>query len=132
MGLRLPIYSRDEGNVARARINLQQSHAQTISNERRVTDDVERAHLDCELSLSELSRTDLGTFAKAARIRDAAERNYLAQSTTREPQARTGLEALLLACSQYEKEERRYVGVLLRYLQSALDLNTAVGKRIMP
>ncbi len=32
----------------------------------------------------------------------------------------------------YQKEERRFVVILARYLGSTLDLNTCVSKRIMP
>ncbi len=128
----LPLYSRNEGNVARAKLNVEQSHTQTASFERQVTSEVERAHLDCELSRNELSRTELGSLAEAARLRDAAERAYLAESPAAGPQETGRVNVLLRACDRYEKEDRRYIEILARYLVSALDLNTAVGKPIMP
>ena len=132
LGVTVPNVSRTEGNIARARINLQQSRSQTTLMEAQVADDVKRAHLDCELFENELSRTESGTLARAAQIRDAAELDYLAQSQTGESKATTRLDVVLRDWSEYEKVEHRYVEILVRHLSSALDLNTAVGERVMP
>ena len=118
--------------VVRAKINIQQTQIQAASMKRQVSSDVERAHLDCELSLHELSRVEAGSLAEAARLRDAAERDYLTSSSPGALQRAERLGALLLASSEHERMERRYVSILARYLRSSLDLNTAVGQRIMP
>jgi outer membrane protein, heavy metal efflux system len=128
----LPIYCRNEGNLARSKINLQQSRIQTASLERLVTDSVQRAHRNCELSKSELARSEDEVLPHVARQRDLAERDYLSPIPPSAPHESNGLESLLRNWNESEKVERRNVEILVRYLRDALDLNTAVGERIMP
>ena len=129
----LPIYHRNEGNIARSKINLQQSRIQTASLEHLVTDEVQRAHRNCELCQSELcasrgrspSETSPDSVTSPSEITSAQLRP-----------ARSARASGSSPCSQNwneaEKAERRYVEILVRYLRDALDLNTAVGERIMP
>ena len=124
--------NRNEGNIARAMINLQQTRIQMATMEKQVTQEVERAHLDCELAKNEFSRTESGTLSEAARLRDAAERDYVFRPAHGEIQGTARVAALLLEWTDYEKVETRYIDILARYLRSTLDLNTAVGERIMP
>ncbi len=131
-GVSLSVYYRNDGNIARAGLNVQQSRMQTASTERQVSEEVERARTDCELSRNELLRVEFGTLLEATRLRDTSERDYLAGPPTVAPRASSGLEGLLLAFNDYDKEERRYLGVLARYLRATLDLNTVAGKPIMP
>ncbi len=131
-GVIVPIVNQRDGSIARAKINLHQSQFQRASMERQVTLEVKRTHLDCEMLLNELSRTEGGILAEAARLRDATERDHLAASPPGALQGPSRLTALLLDWSEYEKVERRYVDILARYLGNALELNTAVGERIMP
>ena len=42
------------------------------------------------------------------------------------------LDAVLLNWSEYDTSEKQYAEILTRYLRTALELNTAVGERIMP
>ena len=126
-----PIVSREDGQVWRARINVQQTGLQIAATERAIASEVERAHLDCELSAHELLASGQKTIAEAARRRDAAERNYLSAGQPVQP-GTDRLNLLLLEWSECEKLEHRHAAILERYLASALELNTAVGARILP
>jgi RNA polymerase sigma factor (sigma-70 family) len=128
----LPLYNRNQGNIERTRINVDQARAQLASLERRISDDVERIYLDCDLSLGHLSRMDRGILADAARRCDAAEEAYFAEVAPAESRGKDSLNELLRAADECQNEERRYVAILARYLGSTLDLNTCVSKRIMP
>ncbi len=76
----LPLYSRNQANVKRSRINVEQTRRQRDSMERQISDDVERIYLDCELALGELSRMEQGILADAAKRCDASEQAYLAEA----------------------------------------------------
>ncbi len=128
----LPLYNRNQGNIERSQINVEQTRAQLASLERRISDDVERIYLDCELSLGERARMERGILAAAAKRCDAAEQAYLAEAAPAALGGKASLQELMRSADEYQKEERRFVVILARYLGSALDLNTAVGKPIMP
>ena len=118
--------------MARAKLNLDQTQIQIASMERQVSEEVAEVHLTCELCKSELSRSEARALAEAARRRDSAEREYLAPARNGGlPLSRT-LETLLSDWHECEKAESRHLEILVRYLINALELNTAVGKRIMP
>jgi DNA-directed RNA polymerase specialized sigma24 family protein len=70
--------------------------------------------------------------AVTARRAAAAEQDYLAPARPGEPPVSSKLEALMLNSYEYEKAEKRYAEILTRYLRTTLELNTAVGERIMP
>jgi DNA-directed RNA polymerase specialized sigma24 family protein len=69
--------------------------------------------------------------AETAR-RAAAEQDYLDPARPGEPPVSSKLEALMLNSYEYEKAEKRYAEILTRYLRTTLELNTAIGERIMP
>ena len=70
----LPIYKRDQGNLARARINLSQTQIQLATTERQIVLQVEQSHRECESSLAELPRLVKERDA-ALLARDLAERS---------------------------------------------------------
>jgi cobalt-zinc-cadmium efflux system outer membrane protein len=132
VGVRLPIYESAQGRMARAKLNLDQTQIQIASMERQVSEEVAGAHLTCELCESELSRSETGALVEAARRRESAEREYLEPARAGGlPVSRT-LESLLSGWRECEKAESRHVEILVRYLRNSLELNTAVGERIMP
>ena len=129
----LPIYITHDGNIARAKINLQQSHIQTASMERLVADEVERAHLDCELCRASSREPKTESLPRPPDTVTPPSEITSAQSPPsvpgREQQARepaSELERIRKGSSADMLE------ILVRYLRNALDLNTAVGERIMP
>jgi hypothetical protein len=122
----------NRGSIERARINVGQTRSQIAALEHQISEEVERAYLDCELSLGELLRMERGILVDEAKRFDAAERAYLAESAPGAPRGTSTIDVLMRKHGEYEREERRYVSILARYLGSTLDLNTAVGKSIMP
>ena len=127
----LPIYNRNSGNVSRGELNLQQTNIQVDSMKRQITDEVKQVHLACQRCRIDLSLAEENARSEAARSR-AAEREYFGRPSPNVPRMNSSLESLLLAWSEYEKVEQRNLEILIQYLRGALELNTAVGERIMP
>ena len=123
VNITLPIYKRDQGNLARARINLSQTQIQLATTERQIVLQVEQTHRECESSLAELSRLVKERDA-TLQARDLAERRY--------ESGEARLDDVLKALYEYDELDRRNVELLVENRRRTLELNTAVGERILP
>jgi outer membrane protein, heavy metal efflux system len=120
----IPVYNRNQGNIRRAEINLNQSHLQLKDKERSVTVEVIEAVREYEqsrLAAIEIRDTIL---PPAQRLRNIIETRYNAQSI--------GPIELLNARKDFNEVVRSYRDALIRHRRAMLDLNTAIGERIMP
>ncbi len=120
----LPIYNRNQGNIARATSNVQQTRGEISSLERRVVSEVrlaEREYLASRRALEQIERTLL-PLARDSLARNAAD--FSAGGIDAEEYRSRLEEAAELAASHRD--------ALVRHRRAALDLNTAVGLRIMP
>jgi outer membrane protein, heavy metal efflux system len=120
----LPVYNRNQGNIERQRINIEQSETQLKAQERRVITQVQQA---------------IGEYRNSGRIaRDI--RAQVDRSLKRVVEARSRLfEEGEIDVLAFRDTERRYNDTVKLYLDSAvrhrkamLELNTAVGQRIFP
>jgi cobalt-zinc-cadmium efflux system outer membrane protein len=102
---------------------VSQSQEQLASAEKSVTAEVNRCHRMGESSLAEAPRTAVA-LASARQERDTVERSYEA--------GKVGVDDLGNARRVHEELERRYVDLLAKHRRSVLELNSAVGLRIMP
>jgi cobalt-zinc-cadmium efflux system outer membrane protein len=120
----IPIYNRNQGGVARAKINVTQSQVQLANNERQLLIDVETAVQEYQVSrrLAEDLRTQV--IPDAAQVRAAAERLWRGGETS--------LLNFLQAQLDYNDIVKQYVDTAIRHRQSMLSLNTTVGRRILP
>jgi outer membrane protein, heavy metal efflux system len=120
----LPLFNRNQGNIARARSNAGQTRAELASLERRVISEVrlaEREHRSARLALERLDR-DLLPNARADRRKAAAK--FLAGEIDADE---------FLGHLDDEQETAKLHGEsLVRLRRSMLDLNTVVGVRLQP
>jgi len=124
MTIPLPVYNRNQGNIERARINVDQSRVQLNYLERRIVTEVHQAWNEYRVTsmIVQQLRTQVLTAsdrAVKARYRlfdegEVAKVNYL--DTQR----------------KYNENAKSYLDSLVRHRRSMLTLNTVVGQRILP
>jgi cobalt-zinc-cadmium efflux system outer membrane protein len=120
----VPIYNRNQGNIARAKINITQTEIQTSSAERVVISDVLNAAQELEQSYIAVDQFRKEITPIARRVRDAAY--------TRWRGGEIPMQDYLDAQQDYNDNVRAYRDALMRHRRAILDLNTAVGERVLP
>jgi cobalt-zinc-cadmium efflux system outer membrane protein len=120
----LPIYNRNQGNVRRAELNYHQTVAELTALERQVVHEVEAAVREFQMSRTSVVELEREVLPAQRRVRDTARRQ---------------LENGALSPSDYFEAQREfnevvrlYRDALIRHRRSMLDLNTAVGARVLP
>lgn len=120
----LPVYNRNQGNIERSRINIQQSQMELASQQLRVIAEVRQAeneYLAARASVERMERT----------IRPAADR-VLAAARLRWRSGEKDILFYLGAIRDYNVFVRQYLTDWLRFRRAMLQLNTVVGQRILP
>jgi outer membrane protein, heavy metal efflux system len=124
MTIPLPVFNRNQGNIERARINVDQSKVQLIYLERRIVTEVQQAWNEYRVSamIVRQLRTQVLTASKRAvearlRLFDEGE---VAKVIYLDTQRR------------YNENAKSYLDSMVRHRRSMLTLNTVVGQRILP
>jgi outer membrane protein, heavy metal efflux system len=120
----LPVYNRNQGNIARATHTVAQTEVQLANLERQVILEIQRAEAAYEVTLTTIKRLD-------AEILPAARENLeisLRQSRTERPDPI----AIIEAQRAFGDISRQYLEALIRHRRSMYRLNTAVNCRIFP
>jgi len=120
----IPIYNRNQGGIARAKINVTQSEVQLSDNERQLLIDVETAAQEYEVSRALVEELRDHVIPDATKVRDAAFRLWQGGETS--------MLNYLQAQLDYNDVVKQYVDTAVRHRQSMLSLNTTVGRRILP
>jgi outer membrane protein, heavy metal efflux system len=120
----LPVYNRNQGGIERAKINVTQSQVQLSDAERQLMIDVEKAVQEYEVSQRLVEELRHDVIPDATQVRDAAKRLWQGGDAS--------LLNFLQAQLDYNDVVKQYVDTAVRHRQSMLDLNTAVGRRILP
>lgn len=120
----LPVYNRNQGNILRARLNADQSKVELADQEKQVIYDVEEAVREYELSRNSVVEFKKEVLPASAAVRDAAYVRWQGGETS----ALDYLEAQ----QEYNDVVRQYRDALVRHRRAMLDLNTAVGSRVIP
>jgi cobalt-zinc-cadmium efflux system outer membrane protein len=120
----IPLYNRNQGNITRAKINITQTELQVASAERIVINDVLNAAQELEQSLVAVKQFRAEIIPTSQKVRDAAWRRFQGGQTS-------ALE-YFSAQQDYNDVVRAYRDALVRHRQAILDLNTAVGERVLP
>jgi cobalt-zinc-cadmium efflux system outer membrane protein len=121
----LPVFNRNQGNIARAKLNIEQSQIQLAAVERLAVEqvrDAEMEYLKTKRFLEVLERDVIPDAKEAMRV---AERLFLAGET---PNVTTYLDVQ----RKYNEIVRQYRDTAVRHRRSMFALNTAVGTRILP
>jgi outer membrane protein, heavy metal efflux system len=120
----LPVYNRNQGNIARATHTVAQTEVQLANLERQVILEIQRAEAAYEVTLATIKRLE-------AEILPAARENLeisLRQSRSEKPDPL----AIIEAQRAFGDISRQYLEALIRHRRSMYRLNTAVGCRIFP
>jgi len=120
----VPIFNRNQGNIARAESNVGQSRTEAASTERRVVSEVRLAEREYRQAARALERVDRELFPRAEERLRQAERDFEAGEIDAEE-----YRAELAAAADVARDRR---AALVRFRRAMLDLNTAVGMRILP
>jgi outer membrane protein, heavy metal efflux system len=120
----LPVFNRNQGNVVRTKLNADQSKIELLTQEKQVVYDVAEAVREFELSRLAVIDTKTQILPASKVVRDTAYRRWQGGETT--------LLEFLDAQKDYNEVVRGYRDALVRHRRAMLDLNTAVGIRIVP
>jgi cobalt-zinc-cadmium efflux system outer membrane protein len=120
----IPLFNRNQGNIRRARINLTQTEVQMNDLERQVVVDVLNAVREFEASLRSFRDLEKTVVPSARKIRDTAFARFRGGETS-------SIE-FFAAQKDYNDVVRSYRDAVVRHRRAMLDLNTAVGARVLP
>lgn len=120
----LPVFDRNQGNIEKAKVNVQQSRVELADRELVVANEVRQAEREYSLTLAATERIEGKLLPPASRVRDDAYRLYM--------RGEQGAVVYLNALREYNEAARRYRDILVRHRRSMLRLNTAVGRRLLP
>ena len=120
----LPIFNRNQGNIARAESNIGQSKLELSSLERRAVADVRLADRECRRSRAAIEQIERGILPRAATVLAQRREQFAAGAITVDD-----LEGAIDDAAEVSQSLRDAV---VRHRRAMLELNTAVGLRILP
>lgn len=120
----LPVYNRNQGNIARAKVNVSQTKTQLAALEQKVVTEVRQAEREYDVTRLAVDRIERELLPGARRLRDVTVTQY--------NQGEAALVDVLLAQRDYNDVVRQYRDTQVRHRRSMLALNTAVGLRVLP
>ena len=120
----LPIYNRNQGNIAKAHSNLHQTQVELSALERRVVSEVRLAEREYRSSRAALDRIERTTLPHARKILERNTREFEAGKVTPDD--------YLGHLSDEAEASGSFRDALIRHRRSMIDLNTAVGLRVLP
>jgi outer membrane protein, heavy metal efflux system len=120
----LPVFNRNQGNIARAEWNVAQTQIERRALEYQVIQEVKAAAEDLRLSQVDVIELETVTLPAARKARDLAFRQY------REDTSKVG--DYIDEQRDFNEVVQQYRNALIDLRQDMLELNTAVGQRVMP
>jgi cobalt-zinc-cadmium efflux system outer membrane protein len=120
----IPIFDRKQGEILRAETNVAQSRAALEAMQREVAAEVESALVELFASREAVERIENAILPASERAREIAYREHAA--------GRRSTFEYLLALRDRNDVVRQYRDALIRHRRSMLQLNTSVGRRLLP
>lgn len=120
----VPLFNRNQGNLKRARINVEQSRRESAALEAQVVAEVRQAVRDFENTYEDALRLEGTALPAVRRKRDRALGKLRA--------GEIGTDVYLSVQRDSTTLVRYYRDTLARHRRNALKLNTAVGHRVLP
>jgi cobalt-zinc-cadmium efflux system outer membrane protein len=120
----IPIYNRNQGNIQRARLNVGQTQTQLVGQVRQVITDVQLAEREYLVTRESAQRFESTLAPYARKILASAQKRY-----------DLGEESLIIFLgvrNEYASTVKLNLDTLIRHRRAMLDVNTAVGQRILP
>lgn len=120
----LPVHNRNQGNIAKARLNVAQTQAELLALERRAENQVAQAAREFAAAVAAVRRFEADVLPKfQAAANDVYELFRKGEGTVLD---------YLNARKDYNEAVRQYRDALIRARRAGLRLNAAVGQRIVP
>lgn len=119
----LPIFNRNQGNIARAKMNVTQTQIEVGALEQRIVAEVRRAYGQYTLTRDSLARYQRELIPSATQVLDESMRLYKG--------GEADFATFLNARRDYNEAVRLYLDVSIRHRRAVLNLNTVVGARIV-
>jgi len=120
----LPLYNRNQGHIQRTRLNVTQTQTELIALMRQVITEVQHAEREYLVTRDAVQTIEQKMLPKAQQMKEDAYKIF------------TGGERDVIAYlnteAYYNEILRLYYETLIRHRRSMLNLNTAVGQRILP
>ncbi len=120
----LPIYNRNQGGVARSRLNVDQTLVEVAAVEHRIAAEVRNVERQYYLTREQLQSISTRLLPAVRRFRDDTLQLFIGGEIT-------AVEADN-AQKDYNQAVRQYRDTLIRHRRSMLTLNTAVAHRVLP
>lgn len=122
--LTLPVFNRNQGNIARAQTTVSQVVIELQGREQQVISDVRRAYEEYSISLKTVRYYQKNILPRARSVHEDTLRKYKAGIGN--------VLAVFEAQREYNDVVRRYLEASVQLRRSALRLNTAIGQRLVP
>ena len=120
----VPVWDRNQGVIRRAQTNVEQTRLETRAQERVALSDVEDAYNEYVTTRKSVERMEQHVLPHARKVLDDNLKVYR--------QGQAPFLSYLAAQRAYGDMVRQYRDMLVRHRRSMLDLNTAVGQRVLP
>ena len=120
----IPLYNRNQGGIARAKLNVTQSQIELATVERQVLTQVQQAFNEYEVTRRMLERIRKQLEPAAKSMRDDMQQLYL--------RGEVNVVVFLGAQREYQNVVKQYLDTAIRHRRAMLTLNTTVGQRILP
>ncbi len=120
----VPLFDRNQGNIQRARINVDQTRIELRTLERAIVTEVEDAHQEYTITRATTQRIERDLLPAARQVLDTNLRLYR--------QGEADLVLYLSAQRDYNDLVRQYRDTLARHRRSMLNVNTVTGERLLP
>ncbi len=119
----MPIYNRNQGNIQRAKLNVTQTQVELASVERQAIQDVQVAEREYLAAKASVDRIESSVLPDATALLKEAQRLFPGEIDVLD---------YLAALKDYNDNARTYLDSQVRLRRAILDINTAVGQRILP
>jgi cobalt-zinc-cadmium efflux system outer membrane protein len=120
----VPLYNRNQGAIQRSKLNVTQTMIELSSVERKVLSDVRQAEQAYIVTLAAVRRNEESVLPDAEVV--------LADSQRLFKQGELDVIGLLNEIRLFNDVARQYLDSLVAHRRSMLELNTALGRRILP
>ncbi len=120
----IPIYNRNQGNIRRAKENVIQTKVQYDGQIRQTITDIQTANREYRITRQIIEKFERDIAPTAREILQIEDKRFKSGEVS--------LPIFLAARSDYVAVVKQYLDSLVRHRRAMLDLNTAVGRRILP
>lgn len=120
----LPFFDRNQGEIARARVNVTQTQLDLQDLERRIINEVQYAATEYAVSRDAVQQYERDILADARALRDEQDRLFA--------NGQASFDSWQEAQAEYHEIVREYLEALTYHRRTMLRLNRAVGQRVLP